>query len=163
LKAIGVRATNKQEYFAKLLDYHGLSLSEDIRKQEPTPPMAANAEGEQLITVGHSPDTQGLPPHHALYTPAFLAPAAFNIPVVDIFFPGYDACFPSNVSLKGDSYEETEDSLLSDETDEEALKNELQEDDILDQADIETGKRFEEQLWVEVGKGYREDASGASE
>lgn len=121
-------------------------------------PMAADAMDDQSTVATHSPGTQSsqheteLSPHRALYTPAFLTPAAFNIGVVDTFFSSYDACFPSKARIDEDSRQEIEDPLLSDETDEEALEDELQEDEILDHADLEIGKRFEEQLWAEVAR-----------
>lgn len=152
---------NKQEHFSKLLDHYDLSSNKQTRKQKSSSPVAADAGGEQSITAGHPPDAQsnqheiGLSPHRALYTPAFLAPAAFNIRTVDTFFPGYDACFPSRSRINEDSYEETEDPLLPDEIDEEALEDELRGDEILNQADVDSGKRFEEQLWAEVKRGCR--------
>lgn len=88
-----------------------------------------------------------LSPHRAIYTPAFLAPASFNIGVVDTFFPGYDG---SKALINEDSRDTKEGSLLSDETDEEALENELIEDEMVDQVDMETSKKVEEQLWAEV-------------
>ncbi|KAG0700064.1 hypothetical protein DFH29DRAFT_933903 [Suillus ampliporus] len=159
LKIIGMRTLSRQEHFSKLLD--DLSPNKRKRKQKSTP--SANAKDERASAAGHSPDAPsyeiGLSPHRAIYTPALLAPASFNIGIVDTFFPGYDGCFPSKARSNKDSHE-IEDSLLPDETDEKALEDELREDEMLDQADVEAGKRVEAQLWAEV---EREEGYVASE
>ncbi|OJA20807.1 hypothetical protein AZE42_06514 [Rhizopogon vesiculosus] len=151
LKTIGMRTVSKQEYFSKFLDHYDLARDKQYPRRKSGSPVAADAEGEQSTAAGHSPNIESnqheteLSSHRALYTPAFLTPAAFNIGIVDTFFPGYDACFPPKTNE--DSREEP---LLSDETDEEVLEDELQEDEMLDHADVEADKKFEEQLWAEV-------------
>lgn len=118
-------------------------------------------EDERTSAVRHSPDAENcditLSPHRAIYTPALLAPASFDISAVDTFFPGYDGQFPSKALIDEDSRDAVEASLLSDETDSEALDAELVEDEMLDQADVEAGKKVEEQLWAEV---KREESEG---
>ncbi|KAG1739888.1 uncharacterized protein EDB91DRAFT_1336691 [Suillus paluster] len=164
LKTTGVRSLNRQEHFSKLLD--NCDLLPDTRKRKQKSSHPAGAEDERASASGHSPDAQSydieLSPHRTIYTPALLAPASFDIGFVDTFFPGYDACFPSKTRISVDSHE-MEDSLLLDETDEEALKDELREDEMLDQADAEAGKKVEEQLWAEVEREEGDDASVASE
>lgn len=151
-----MRTASKQEHFSRLLDRYDLSRNKRSHTRKSSTPVVADAEGAQPTAAEHSQDVQsnqhetGLSPHRTLYTPAFLTPAAFNIGIMDTFFPGYDACFPSKARINEDSHEEMEGSLLSDETDEEALKDELRDDEILDYADGETSKRFEGQLWAEV-------------
>ncbi|KAG1753220.1 hypothetical protein EDB19DRAFT_1627296 [Suillus lakei] len=165
LRIIGVRTFSRQEHFSKLLDQCDLSPDKRKRKRKFNPP--ADAGGERARAAGHSPDAQSndiaLSPHRAIYTPALLAPASFDIGVVDTFFPSYDACFPSKAPINEDSCDAAEDSLLSDETDEEALEDELQDDEMLDQADLKIGKKVEEQLWAEVEREEGDDASVASE
>lgn len=84
---------------------------------------------------------------------------------MDTFFPGYDGQFPSKALINEDSRDAVEGSLLSDETDLEALDAELVEDEMLDQVDMEAGKKVEEQLWAEVERGETEgdDTSVTSE
>jgi hypothetical protein len=165
LKTIGVRIVSKQEYFSKFLDHYDPSRNEHSCRRKSSSPVAADAMGDQSTapSAQSSQHETGLSPHRALYTPAFLTPAAFNIGVVDTFFSSYDACFPSKARIDEDSCQEIEDPLLSDETDEEALEYELQEDEILDHADSEIGKRFEEQLWAEVEREEGADVNTASE
>ncbi|KAG2053421.1 hypothetical protein BDR06DRAFT_956483 [Suillus hirtellus] len=149
LKTIGARTLSRQEHFSKLLDQYDLSPDKRKCKQKSSPP--ADLQDERANAAGHSPDAKSyemaLSPHRAIYTPAFLAPASFNIGVVDTFFPGYDG---SKALINEDSRDAKEGSLLSDETDEEALENELIEDEMVDQVDMETSKKVEEQLWAEV-------------
>ena len=169
LKTIGVGVVSKQEYFANFLDHYDPSRNEHSRRRNSSSPVAADAMGDQSTAATQFPGTQrsqheiGLSPHRALYTPAFLTPATFNIGVVDTFFSSYDACFPSKARIDEDSCQEVEDPLLSDETDEEALEDELHEDEILEHADSEIGKRFEEQLWAEVEREEGADVNVASE
>ncbi|KAG2130973.1 uncharacterized protein EDB93DRAFT_1255627 [Suillus bovinus] len=156
LKTIGVRTLSQQEHFSKLLDQYDLSPDKQKRKKKPSPP--AGVEDERASATGHSPDAESydiaLSPHRTIYTPAFLAPASFNIGVVDTFFTGYDEQLPSKGLINEDSRDA--ESILSDETDEEALENELMVDEMLNQADVETGKKVEEQLWAEVEREMME-------
>lgn len=159
LKTIGARSLSQEEHFSKLLHQYELSPDTQKRKQKSSTP--ADVEDERTSATGHSPDAENcdiaLSPHHAIYTPALLAPASFDIGAVDTFFPGYDRQFPSKALINEDSRDAVEASLLSDETDSEALDAELAEDEMLDQADVEAGKKVEEQLWVEV---EREEPEG---
>lgn len=167
LKTIGARSLSQEEHFSKLLHQYDLSPDKQKRKQKSSTP--ADVEDERTSATRHSPDAENsdiaLSPHRAIYTPAFLAPASFNISAVDTFFPGYDGQFPSKVSINEDSRDAVEASLLSDETDSEALDVELMEDEMWDQADMDTGKKVEEQLWAKVERGEPEgdDASVTSE
>jgi hypothetical protein len=165
LKTIGVRTLNQQEHFSKLLDQYDLCL--DKRKHEPKSSTPGDLEDEQASVAGHSPDAESydiaLSPHRAIYTPAFLTPASFNTGIVDIFLPGYNGQFPSKALIDEDLRDAEEGSLLSDQTDEEALEDELMEDDMLDQHDVETGQKVEEQLWAEIEREEGDDASVMSE
>ncbi|KAG2038530.1 hypothetical protein BDR03DRAFT_1091155 [Suillus americanus] len=165
LKTIGVRTLSQQEHFSKLLDQYDLSPDKRKRKSKSRTP--GDVKDERARTAGHSPDAEcydiALSPHRTIYTPAFLAPASFNIGVVDTFFPGYDGQLPSKTLINEDLHHTMEGSLLSIETDEEALKNELMKDEMLDQVDVETGKKVEEQLWAEVERKEGDDASETSE
>ncbi|KAG1764862.1 hypothetical protein EV702DRAFT_1153319 [Suillus placidus] len=165
LKTIGVRTLSQQEHFSKLLEQYDLSPNK--RKRKPKSSTPADVEDERASAAEHSPDTASydiaLSPHRAIYTPAFLAPASFNIGVVDTFFPGYDGQCQSKALINEDSCDAKEASLLSDETDEEALEDELREDEMLDEVDVETGKKVEEQLWAEVEREEGDDASVTSE
>jgi hypothetical protein len=165
LKTIGVRTLNQQEHFSKLLDQYDLCL--DKRKHKPKSSTPGDLEDEQASVAGHSPDAKSydiaLSPHRAIYTPAFLTPASFNTGIVDIFLPGYNGQFPSKALIDEDLRDAEEGSLLSDQTDEEALEDELMEDDMLDQDDVETGQKVEEQLWAEIEREEGDDASVMSE
>ncbi|KAG2070055.1 hypothetical protein BDR04DRAFT_1100734 [Suillus decipiens] len=162
LKTIGVRTLSRQEHFSKLLDQY--ELSPDKRKHKPKSSTKADLEDEQARATRHSPDAEshdiGLSPHRTIYTPAFLTPASFNIGVVDTFFRGYEGQLLSKALITEDSCDAMEESLLPNETDEEALEDELIKDDMLDQADMETGREVEEQLWTAV---EGDDASVTSE
>lgn len=159
LKTIGARSLSQEEHFSKLLHQYELSPDKQKPKQKSSTP--ADVEDERTSAVRHSPDAENcditLSPHRAIYTPALLAPASFDISAVDTFFPGYDGQFPSKALIDEDSRDAVEASLLSDETDSEALDAELVEDEMLDQADVEAGKKVEEQLWAEV---KREESEG---
>jgi hypothetical protein len=150
---------SQEEHFSKLLHQYELSPDKQQRKQKSSTP--ADVEDERTSATGHTPDAENcdiaLSPHHAIYTPALLAPASFDIDAVDTFFPGYDRQFPSKALINEDSRDAVEASLLPDETDSEALDAELAEDEMLDQADVEAGKKVEEQLWAEV---EREEPEG---
>ncbi|KAG1888858.1 hypothetical protein F4604DRAFT_1899736 [Suillus subluteus] len=165
LKIIDVRTLNQQEHFSRLLDQY--DISPDKRRRKPKSSTPGDVEDERARTAGHSPNAESydiaLSPHHAIYTPAFLAPASFNISVVDTFLPGYDGQLPSKALINEDSRGAMEGSLLSNETDEEALEDELMEDEMLDHVDVETGKKVEEQLWAEVEREEGDDASVTSE
>jgi hypothetical protein len=165
LKTIGVRTLSQQEHFSKLLDQYDLSL--DKRKHKPKSSTPGDLEDERAGAAGHSPDAESydiaLSPHRAIYTPAFLTPASFNTGIVDAFLPGYDGQFPSTALINEDLRDAKEGSLLSDQTDEEALEDELMEDDMLDQDDVETGQKVEEQLWAEIEREEGDDASVMSE
>ncbi|KAG1843482.1 hypothetical protein DFJ58DRAFT_915959 [Suillus subalutaceus] len=165
LKTIGVRTLSQQEHFSRLLDQY--DLSPDKRRRKPKSSTPEDVEDERARTAGHSPDAESydiaLSPHRAIYTPAFLAPASFDIGVVDTFLPGYDGQLPSRALINEDSRDAMEESLLSNETDEEALEDELMEDEMLDQVDVETGKKVEGQLWAEVEREEGDDASVTSE
>ncbi|KAG1811196.1 uncharacterized protein BJ212DRAFT_1375510 [Suillus subaureus] len=155
LKTIGVRTLSQQEHFSKLLDQY--DLSPDKRKRKPKSSTPGDVEDERARTAGHSPDAESydiaLSPHRAIYTPTFLAPASFNVGIMDTFFPGYDGQLPSKTLIDEDLRYAMEGSLLSNETDEEALEDELIEDEMLDQ----------EQLWTEVEREEGDDASVTSE
>lgn len=165
LKTIGVRTLSQQDHFSRLLDQYDLSPDKRKRKKKSSP--LADAEDERANATRNSSDAQSydiaFSLHRAIYTPAFLAPASFNLGVVGTFFPSYDACFSSKALINEDSCDALEDSLLSDETDEEALEDELQRDEMLDQVDVETGRKVEELLWAEVEREDGDDASVASD
>lgn len=165
LQTIGVRTLNRQEHFSKLLDQY--ELSPDKRKHKPKSSTLVDLEDERARATRHSPDAESydiaLSPHRTIYTPAFLTPASFNINVVDAFFQGYEGQLLSKALINEDSCDAMEESLLSNETDEEALEDELIKDDMLDQVDVETGKKVEEQLWTAVEREEGDDASVTSE
>ena len=133
LETLGVRYQSHKDYFTALLARSTADVEPDKPSSFARPTDASTAPT--------------LSAYRELCTPLVRPPFAFDIPPLDCFARAY----MRQASRRADEdREDDEGSLMSDETDKEALEAELLDDEALDEEDGKKAAEYEAGLWARV-------------
>ena len=133
LETLGVRYQSHKDYFAALL----ARSTADAEPDKPSP----------LAKPTDASTTPALSARRELCTPLVRPPSVLNIHPLDCFARTY----MRQASRRADEDRgDDEGSLMSDETNEEALEAELLEDEALDEEDAKKAAEYEADLWARV-------------
>ncbi|KAL4079101.1 hypothetical protein J3A83DRAFT_4086152 [Scleroderma citrinum] len=141
LETLGVRYHSHKAYFTELLSGSPLSNAES------SPAKVADGTTREM----EDPAAPALSAHRDIYTPLVRPPSVLGVHPLDCLSQTYmrEATRRTDRQIEGDE----QGSLMSDETDEEALDAELQEDEAVDEEDAERAEEYEAGLWADVCLG----------
>jgi len=131
VEAIGARYHSHKAYFKSLEAFYDLSTEANAEEPNPT-------DGSIEATP------PGLSPHRDVYTPLVHPPAAWKISPLACLSRTYER--EATRTRRGTSAE-TEEALMSDGTDEEALEAALRADEEADEVDTAQAGASERGLW----------------